>query len=261
MKKALLPVLFLLPFISFSQSIKQRLSKDSIAYYQKQLRQMTIDTYDSLKNSEKYKEILGKLNQNPKNYTSNFGVELTVFAGLQINNYNSLNARLKSLNVKEQKTLLMPIGVGLAFRFNKIIFGYDMTPAMIGNNSSGAYFHGYVSTNMIKAKNWIFSPQFGYGGQNFTVRIQTQSSSINFNSYFTTSANQVEVRHSTSVLDFALAVKLHVPKREPYIPLFRAGYRYGLKNKTWEVRNGTSTNAPLDRNSNFYLQLMFGFGD
>ena len=259
--KKLLSILFLLPLISFSQTPKNRLSRDSVAYYQKQLRQLTTETYDSLKNSEKYKEIMNKLNHNQKNNTSNFGVELTVFAGLQLNNYNNLNSRLNSLNVKNQKTLLMPIGVGLAFRFNKIIFGYDMTPAMIGNNSSGAYFHGYVSTNMLRAKNWIFSPQFGYGGQNFTVRIPTQSSSANFNSYFTTSANQVEVRHSTSVLDFAIAVKLHVPKREPYIPLFRAGYRYGLKNKAWEVKNGTSTNAPLDRNSNFYLQLMFGFGD
>lgn len=239
----------------------QKLSKDSVRYYQNQLRELYKSTYDSLKNSIRFNEINQRLNQNAKNTSDNFGVELTFFTGLQVNNYSNLNERLSSLNVKEKKTLLLPVGVGLAFRFNKIIVGYDMTPILLGDNSSGAYIHGYLSTNIIKTKQWVFSPQIGYGGQNVTVRVPTQSTSTNFNSYFTASANQVELRHSNPVLDFALALKLYPQNRDTYIPLFRVGYRYGLKEEAWEVRNGNSTNSPIDRNNNFYIQLMFGFGD
>lgn len=261
MKKAIIIVLIFSPLISIAQTGRQKLSKDSIQYYQRQLRELWKASHDSMINSEKYKEINQKLKSKGKSNSNNFGVELAVFTGLQVNNYSNLNARLTSLGVKEKKTLLLPFGIGLAFRFNKIIVGYDMTPITVGDNSTGAYIHGYLSTNIIKTKKWIFSPQVGYGGQNVTVRVPTQSTSTNFNSYFTTSSNQVEIKHKNSVLDFSLAIKLYPKNRDTYIPLFRLGYRYGLTENAWEVRNGTSTNAPIDRNSNFYFQLMLGFGD
>lgn len=247
--------------LSIAQSSNQKLSKDSTRYYQMQLRSMSKAAYDSMVNSQKYKEISQKLNLNGQGNADKFGVELTFFSGLQSNDYVNLNARLSSLGVKKINTLLLPVGVGLAFRFNKIVVGYDMTPTMVGDNSSGGYIHGYLSTNVIKTKKWIFSPQFGYGGQSVIVRIPTQSSSSSFNSYFTTSANQVEVTHNSSVLDFGIAIKLFPKNRNTYVPLFRAGYRYGTKEKAWKIKNGNSTDAPMDRNSNFYVHLMLGFGD
>jgi uncharacterized protein YxeA len=261
MKKVIITLLICCPLISIAQTGRQKLSKDSVQYYQRQLRDLWKKSYDSMVNSEKYKEINQKLNSKGKNNSENFGVELTFFTGLQINNYSNLNARLTSLGVKEKKTLLLPLGIGLAFRFNKIIVGYDLTPILVGDNSSGALGHGYLSTNVIKTKRWIFSPQVGYGGQSVTIRVPTQSPSTNFNSYFTTSSNQVEIRNKNTFLDFALALKVYPKNRDTYIPVLRFGYRYGLTENAWEIRNGTSTNAPIDRNSNFYIHLMLGFGD
>ena len=46
--------------------------KDSIQYYQKQLQTLWKDTYDSLRNSEKYTEVLNslqRLKKNSDNYT------------------------------------------------------------------------------------------------------------------------------------------------------------------------------------------------
>jgi hypothetical protein len=217
--------------------------------------------YDSLVNSEKYKQIINRLNPNGKKANNNFGVELTFLLGFQINNPSKLIARLKSLNINQNSTSLLTIGVGLAFRFNKIIAGYDMTPFMSGNNSTGGYIHGYLSTNVIRTNRWIFSPQLGYGAQTITVRVPTQSTSSNFNSYFTTSANQVELKHSNSLVDFAIALKFIPSNRYTYVPLVRYGYRYAINEKPWQIHNGISTDAPMDRNSNFYLQLMLGFGD
>ncbi len=217
-------------------------------------------SYDSIINSERYKQINQKLNPNGKKKSDNFGVELTFFMGLQINNYDNLNNRLKSLGIKEVKKTILPFGIGLSFRFNKIIVGYDLG-IMSGENSSGGYGNGYISTNILKTKKCIFSPQIGIGGQNLIVRIPTQSSSNNFNSYFTTSANQVEIINKNIVLDFAMAFKLQIKNRDTYAPLFRLGYKYGLNESNWEIRNGISNNSPNDRNSNFYIQLRVGFGN
>ena len=251
----------MLPFVSFSQTGTQKHSKDSIKYYQMQLAALQRANYDSLINSDKYKTLLAKLNQNGKSIQDNFGVELCVFTGLQWNKYSNLNERLNELNVREKKQLMLPFGVGLAFRFKKVIVGYDLAPIIIGDYSRGTYIHGYVSTNVIRTKKWIFSPQLGYGGQNVVTRIVTKSSATDFNSYFTTSANQVELNHRNSVIDIAMGFKFVSPQGNGYIPLFRIGYRYATKSKAWEVSNGSSVNAPFDKNSNVYFQIMFGFGD
>ena len=58
-----------------------------------------------------------------------------------------------------------------------------------------------------------------------------------------------------------MAFKLQIKDRNTYAPLFRLGYRYGLNESNWEIKNGTSTNPPKDRNNNFYIQLRVGFGD
>ena len=260
--KILFSIILILSYsLSYSQSNKQKLSKDSIRYYQKQLSELSKATYDSMIKSEKYKILANKLNLTNKKSVDNFGVELSLLLGYQKNTYANLNTRFDSLKVNRVNSSLSPVGIGLAFRFNKFIIGYDMS-ILIGNKTSGAYIHGYVSTNILRMKRWIISPQFGYGGQNISVRIPVQSSSANFNSYFTTSSNKVEIKHSNSVLDFAFAFKLYPkPNNENYLPLLRIGYRYGLNEKRWEIIDGNSANAPIDRNSNFYLQLILGFGN
>ena len=261
MKKIFITIFIIIPFISISQSTRQKLSRDSIIYYNNQLRELKKATYDSMVNSEKYLELTNKINSNEKITNKKRGMEFSFFGGYQIDNYYKLNARLASLNVKEQNGLFYPIGFGLAFRVNKIILGFDESIAN-GDNSTGGYSHIYLSTNIIKVEEWIFSPEVGYGLQGVKIRIPTQSSSTSFNSYFTTSSNQVEIIHNNSVLDFAIALKRLTPKnRHRYLKMLRFGYRYGLSENAWQMSNGTSTNAPTDRDNNFYFQIECGIGD
>jgi len=258
MKSLFCILLFSTSLLLHSQTTEQKLSKDSVRYYQAQLTKLYKANYDSLRNSEEYKFLTAKLKNKSE---ENFGVELIFILGYQHNNYTNLNERLVSLNLNEIKSSMMQIGVGLAFRFNKVIIGYDMN-VLIGDGTSGGYLHIYGSTNLLKTKRFIFSPQIGYGGQSLTCRYRTQSSATDFNSYFTTAPNKVEIQHDNSVVDFALAFKLY-PKSDNsnYLSLFRIGYRHGLKEKMWEISNGNSSGAPFDRNSNFYLQLIIGVGN
>lgn len=120
MKKVIIAFLIYFPLISIAQTGRQKLSKDSVQYYQRQLRELWKTSYDSMINSEKYKEINQKLKPKGKSNSDNFGVELTFFTGLQVNNYSNLNARLTSLGVKEKKTLLLPVGVSSPFFSAKV---------------------------------------------------------------------------------------------------------------------------------------------
>lgn len=261
MKSVIITLALCLPFICISQVRDPKLPKDSLLFYHKELKSLYTASQDSLKSSDRYKEVYKKLYPNGENVSPNFGVEMIVFTGLQVNNYSGLNARLSSLRIKEKKTLMLPVGVGLSFRFNKIIVGYDMTAVTVGDNSTGSYIHTYLSTNIIKSKNWIFSPQVGYGQQTVTVRVPTQSNATNFDSYFTSQSNLVELTSGNPVLDFAVAIKLRKRNSTLNVPFFRFGYRYGLSEKPWEVTNGNSSGAPIDRNSNFYFHLMLGMGE
>jgi hypothetical protein len=245
---------------SYSQS-KHKLSKDSIAYYRKQLNELTKSTYDSLINSPKYQEIFNKVNLKNSQFPDKFGVEFVFFSGCQKNDHANLNSRLDSLGLNESGSIMFPLGVGLALRFNKIILGFDLTPVLIADNSTGASFHFYASTNVLKAGRWIISPQLGYTGMYEILRISTKTSSPDFNNYFTTSANQVEVIQGNGFADFGISFKIYQKNSHTYIPIFRIGYRVGLKNQKWEVTHSPAMNGPFDRNNNFYLHLMFGFGD
>jgi hypothetical protein len=84
MKKALFTILVIFPVLCYSQSAMQKLPKDSVIYYQKQLRTLWKTTYDSLVNSKQYKDAYQKLHPVGKKSTANFGVELTFLQAFKL---------------------------------------------------------------------------------------------------------------------------------------------------------------------------------
>lgn len=189
------------------------------------------------------------------------GMELTAFVGIQLSNFSNLNDRLKSLNTTTLKPDAVNIGIGAAVRFNKIIVGFDGGPLANHSNiveTSGYFFHFYLSTNILRSGRCIFSPQVGIGGQDLRATITQESTTQSFDQAITTATNQVTMRNYNTMLDVAMNLKLMI--RNHYRPIIRIGYRYGLSMVSWEIENGSVTDAPKDRGSNFYFQLMFGFG-
>lgn len=248
MKYSLTAVLLLPCLLLQAQDSKLKPAKDSASFYRSELNKLRKDSYDSLVNSEKYIELTKKLETYNKE-ADKFGVELLGYAGGQINSYPNINQRLRSLNVTEIKTLMGSAGFGLALRFSKLIIGYDMSIVMAGGSqkntsANGFYIHGYFSTNAIKSKKWIFSPQIGVGTQSITAKVVTVSSANNFDAYFS-SANQVEIRNANTVLDFAMAFKMLNANTGRYMPILRTGYRLGLSDKIWEIKNGISTGGTV----------------
>jgi len=260
MRTIAITILFLLPLISMAQSKRQRLSQDSIRYYQEEMRKLYDETFDSLKNSARYKQIDEKLNPGGKERLKNIGGEMSVFFGFHRINFSNLNKRLASLGIKETKSWVTSIGAGFGLRFNKIIAGIDLAAFSNGENGSGSFMQVYLSTNEIKVKKFILSPTIGYGIQTVIIRVNRETTSTDFNAYFTGAANQVEIQHNNSVLDLGIAVKSRMPQSKFTMPLLKLGYRYGLKEKSWKVKDGNATNAPFDRNGNFYCQVILGIG-
>ena len=258
--KCITTVLFLsLLFYTNAQSSKQKLPKDSVRYYQKEFNKLTATTYDSLKNSAKYKELRSKLDKNEKNVR----IELLASAGLYFNDFTNLNARLKSLGQKEVGKTSPSVGVTLAVGYPVMIYGVDIGAYVFDNSTSsfkGFHARVFAGTHLFKRSPIVLNPQIGYAGSILEMYVHKSSNPINLNDLFTTQSNTVQLNHSNDYVDFTLGFKLKSPKRDNfYWQFLRIGYRYGLKETTWSKRGAELIDPPKDRNNQYYFQFCLGF--
>lgn len=255
-------LLLLLPTVPagiYAQQEKVTLSRDSIMYYQKELAAMRKASYDSLINSEKYKAIYNRLYPGEEVIKEKVGVEIQFGIGFQTNNLSGLNSRLGALNISKQQPNTFSYGASLAFRFYQLLIG-GSAYGVSAKNMNGTTLQGFLSTNIIRIKKTIISPQVGFGSQSYNITRRTASTATNFDSYFTSAGNKVSISHRSPVLDFSLSLKVLNGKDNTYSQLIRMGYIQGLKDKAWKVEKGNSANAPVDRVGSFYVQLLLGMG-
>ena len=244
-----------------AQSPNQKLPNDSVRYYQKELGKLWKNTYDSLKNSERYKDLQRKLD--PKNRQKNVTVELLVNLGLYYTDFKNLNSRLKSIGQEEIKTMVPSAGASLAIGYPIMTYGLELAGYVFDNSTAsfkGVHGRFFIATNVFKKSRIALNPQIGYAGSFLNMFIHKSSPQTNFNDLFITQANTIQLNHSQSYLDFALGLKFKSYTSEPfYWQFLRVGYRYGLKDAAWSTRGGDFQNPPVDRNNQFYIQLCIGF--
>lgn len=190
-------------------------------------------------------------------------LEFTIYGGGQVLDITNINGRLSSLNLSKESPFLIIGGFGMSYRISNIILGYTIeggASASSDHHITSANANAYISTNAIRVKNLILSPQTGIGGQVVTIKLAKQGTATSFDQYLTTASNQTEITNTTVVLDLGLTLKYADPDTKRIYPFFRVGYRYGLEEKPWTVVNASSVKGPSDRLSNFYFQLLLGVG-
>ena len=142
-------------------------------------------------------------------------------------------------------------------------YGLELNSYAFDNKSAsfkGMHMRFYVATNLFKKSPIVLHPQIGYGTSILNMFIHKSPNQVGFDNLFQTQANTVQLGHNQNYLDLALGLKFKSPKAENfYWQFLRAGYRLGLKDEPWKMRGGTITNAPTDRNNQFYFQLCLGF--
>lgn len=261
MKYLLVGLLICFSILGKAQTPNQKLSNDSVRYYQRELNQLWKDTYDTLKNSERYKYLQNKID--PKNRRKNVTVELLANIGLYVNDFKNLNSRIKSIGYEEIKTTSPSVGASLAIGYPIMTYGIELSGYVFDNKSSsfkGIHGRVFIATNLFKKGRFALSPQIGYAGSFLNMFIHKSQGQTNFNDLFISQANTIQLIHSTNYLDVGLGLKLKSFTKESfYWQFLRAGYRYGLKDATWRMRGGKLINAPTDRNNQFYIQFCLGF--
>lgn len=254
----------LLLFIVFTlagkgQAPNQKLSKDSVRYYQRELNNMWRTTYDSLKGSDRYQAITSRLKNKKKVVT----IELLANVGLYFTDFKQLNLRLKSIGQDEIKTMVPSLGASLAVGKPIMTYGFEFNTYTFDNKSAsfkGLHMRFYAGTNLFKKSPIVLHPQIGYSTSILNMFIHKSSGQVAFDNLFQTQANTVQLRHVQDYLDFALGLKFNSPKTENfYWQFLRVGYRVGLREEAWRMRGGTISNAPTDRNNQFYVQFCLGF--
>lgn len=244
-----------------AQTPTKKLPNDSVKYYQKELSKLWRNTFDSLRNSERYKGLQNKID--PKNRQKNVTVELLANIGLYFSDFQNLNSRLKSIGQEEVKGMTPSIGASLAIGYPIMTYGLELSSYVFDNSTAsfkGLHGRFFISTNLFKKGRFALNPQIGYSGSFLNMFIHRSAAQTNFNDLFTGQANTINLTHSQSYLDFALGLKLKSFTKEPfYWQFLRVGYRYGLKDEAWKMRGGNILNAPIDRNNQFYIQFCLGF--
>jgi hypothetical protein len=263
MKKLTIASLLLLTLATNKKGITQtlKLPRDSVRYYQKELNQLWKSTYDSLKNSDRYKEINSKLDI--KNRQKTVTVELLANLGLYFTDFKNLNARLKSIGQNEIKTMVPSAGASLAIGYPIMTYGLELAGYVFDNSTAsfkGVHGRFFLATNLFKKSAIVLNPQVGIAGSFLNMFIHKSAPQTSFNTLFSGQGNTINLTHSQNYLDFALGLKFRPPKSENfYWQFFRAGYRYALKDVAWKMRGGDIIDAPVDRNNQFYFQLCLGF--
>jgi hypothetical protein len=261
MKFLFIPFFLSLTIVCLAQKPNQKLSRDSVRYYQRELNKLWKSNYDSLKNSEKYKSLLVKLEQ--KNQQKIVTVELLANIGLYFNDFKNLNSRLKSIGQAEVKTMSPSVGASLAIGLPIMTYGLEFSSYTFDNSTAsfkGIHGRFYLATNLFKKSRIVLNPQIGIAGSFLNMFIHKSSAQTNFNDLFTGQGNTINLSHSQNYLDLALGLKFRGSKSENfYWQFFRAGYRYALKDVAWKMRGGDIINSPIDKNNQFYFQLCLGF--
>lgn len=187
------------------------------------------------------------------------GAEFYFESGWDFINFSNLNNALAAAQIKQVTPAVYHLGVGLSVRFSQLIFGTDlgfMTGAQ-ANEVTGSTIHFYFSTNELRTRTCIFSPEVGVALQDVQVLVPGTSTASTFSEALH-SGNETQVDNFNTTLNVGMAFKIRQGLHD--IPVFRMGYRYGLSNPQWELRDAAVSGAPRDRLSSFFVELTVGFG-
>jgi hypothetical protein len=256
-------ILFLAPLIATSvckaQAPQQKLSKDSVRYYKREMGKLWRDAHDSVKNSARYQEITSKLKNKEKTIT----VELLANIGVYITDFKNLNQRLASIGQTAVKTMVPSLGVSVTVSKPILAYGLELNSYTLDNRTAsfkGLHTRFYAATNIFKKSHIVLHPQVGYALSILNMYVHKSPNQIGFNDLFQSQANAIQLEHDQNYLDLGLGIKYRPRKADDfYWQFLRVGYRIGLKDEAWKMRGGTIINAPKDRNNQFYLQLCLGF--
>lgn len=187
--------------------------------------------------------------------------ELTLSAGGEINSFKNLDKRLTELGLEKPHSFLFVGGLGLAYDFNPVVLGAELSAGTSGFGKNSSYQRNskvYLSTNNIRSEKFIFSPEIGLGYRQFHTYHTKEGGQGLFDDVVSSGLNQVRMDQKGAALDFGISLKrLTVGKVDP---LFRIGYRYGLRSDEWKVQSATVESAPSDRLNGLYFQLLLGLG-
>jgi hypothetical protein len=128
--------------------------KDSTQIYRRQLSTLWRNTYDSLRSSEKYKELLSNIDR-LQGKSGDYG-GIVVFADLVHSDYSKLNESIVKSGFSPLKSNLLRIGFGASNKSGKLIS--DIYLAIVGFNNESKKINEKIKTSVAS----LLQYDFGY---------------------------------------------------------------------------------------------------
>lgn len=152
MRFLILTLTFIGPLFVTAQK-REPVPKDSIEFYQKKLNKLWRDNYDSLRNSENYKELVGnikRLRGNSRNYGG-----VAIFGDIVHSDYAKLNQSIVQSGFTPLKSNFARIGFGVSNKSGKAITDFYL--GVIGFNNVSKKDNEKIKTSLASIL------QFDYG--------------------------------------------------------------------------------------------------
>ena len=138
----------------------------------------------------------------------------------------------------------------------------------VGNftsNSIKAAAWGNIGVSIVQNRNDAFLLRLGLGEFEVAHEINSfrNTAQFDFDELFPngSSPSSTRIFHRSTFLDIGIEYWRGVAKSPTsFGQTLRLGYRYGLKESSWEASGRTSVNAPMDRMGEIYFQLGFNLG-
>lgn len=149
-------IVFLLSthFFANGQSTGQIISRDSVEYYQRQLNMLWKNTFDSLKNSDQYNQILSNLKRFTKKSQNYVG--FSVFGDVIHSDYRKFNESIGQNGFTPLNSTMYRIGFGMSNKRNRTI--KDFYFGIVGFNNKSKKEGEAIKTSLSN----LFQFDFGY---------------------------------------------------------------------------------------------------
>ncbi len=196
------------------------------------------------------------------------GLELYFTQHVAFSNAGGINNRLRKTDYPQLGGTQVFWGGGLQYRLNRLLLGLEVAHTVNpygprSNESATSRRSAY--TLQLQAYYVVYKrehvrlyPFLGAGGMETSLTLTRTTADRDFNELLSQPGNAVSLTHFQNFINVGVGADIVLDKAGPS-PLvnFRIGYRAGDRSE-WFSDHTTVRNAPLDRLSNFYVQISLG---
>ncbi len=196
---------------------------------------------------------------------SNNRLPIVIYTGVHTIFTPGLDARLKGIGFNKPLSVFLSLGLGMNYETGNDNYGVDFKLGLLNYPSStfsySSYYGLYYHKKIVDNDKIMIAPGLNLGYQSMNMNCEKPNSAGSLYELFHASGNYVRLNNRSVTSGIATTIYLKQFSRSKNvfyrcISRMKAGYNFGLTANAWTADGNDIPDAPEDRLSNFYFQLI-----